>query len=61
MNTSYTQLLEQCIKNELMPIYFLYFKSQGVEPPAISIEHLLRPPKRLPALLTGGFDVSRDG
>lgn len=44
-------ILEDCIKNELLPVYNRYFYEKNVEPPTLSIEVLKVLKNNTPALL----------
>lgn len=44
-------ILEDCIKNELLPVYNRYFHEKNIEPPVLSIEVLKVLDKKVPALL----------
>jgi hypothetical protein len=47
---SYISVLEDCIKNELLPVYNRFYTSQNLEPPVLTIEHLKVKTKQVPAL-----------
>lgn len=65
MNTKspYVSALEDCIKNELFPVYEKYYKQQNMEVPHLSIHNVLNTKKSVAVLFKppGDLALSSDG
>lgn len=50
VENSYKNLLEECIKNELLPVYNRYFQEKNIDPPSLTIDLFRVIDKKTPAL-----------